>query len=125
MGGPEMIRLPNGRLVAAPEGATDRTRRGTAGWATALWWVDLQNGRLIDLLRLPSAGDCSYPGMVYHDEMLWVSYYSAHEEPATGGYGKTNLTGQSQAGGKGPRDCLVNGMLPRYNPLGRIDRWDE
>ena len=32
------------------------------------------------VLRLPSAGDCSYPGLVWHDELLWISYYSTHEE---------------------------------------------
>ena len=31
------------------------------------------------VLALPSGGDCSYPGMVWHDGMLWVSYYSSHE----------------------------------------------
>ena len=30
-------------------------------------------------LILPSGGDCSYPGMVWHDDLLWVSYYSSHE----------------------------------------------
>lgn len=27
----------------------------------------------------PSGGDCSYPGMVYEEPYLWVSYYSSHE----------------------------------------------
>ena len=31
------------------------------------------------LLQLPSGGDCSYPGMVWHDGLLWLSYYSSHE----------------------------------------------
>jgi hypothetical protein len=32
-------------------------------------------------LRLPSGGtDTGYPGMVWHDNKLWVSYYSAHED---------------------------------------------
>ena len=35
-------------------------------------------------LWLPSGGDCSYPGMVEHDELLWLSYYSSHE-------GKTSI----------------------------------
>ena len=30
--------------------------------------------------KLPSGGDTSYAGMVWHDGMLWISYYSSHEE---------------------------------------------
>lgn len=36
------------------------------------------------LLVLPSGGDTSYPGLVYHDGLLWVSYYASHE-------GKTSI----------------------------------
>jgi hypothetical protein len=36
------------------------------------------------VLTLPSGGDCSYPGMVWHDDRLWISYYSSHE-------GKTSI----------------------------------
>jgi len=32
------------------------------------------------VLTLPSGGDCSYPGMVWHDGLLWMSYYSSHED---------------------------------------------
>ena len=32
------------------------------------------------VLTLPSGGDNSYPGMVWHDTLLWTSYYSSHEE---------------------------------------------
>ena len=39
---------------------------------------------LIPLLTLPSGGDCSYPGMAWQDDILWVSYYSSHE-------GKTSI----------------------------------
>jgi hypothetical protein len=35
-------------------------------------------------LALPSGGDCSYAGMVWHDDLLWISYYSSHE-------GKTSI----------------------------------
>lgn len=30
-------------------------------------------------LTLPSGGDTSYAGMVWHDGLLWASYYSSHE----------------------------------------------
>jgi hypothetical protein len=31
------------------------------------------------VLELPSGGDCSYAGLAWHGERLWVSYYSSHE----------------------------------------------
>ena len=36
------------------------------------------------VLTLPSGGDTSYAGMVWHNDLLWVSYYSSHE-------GKTSI----------------------------------
>lgn len=36
------------------------------------------------VLKLPSGGDTSYPGMVWHQGLLWLSYYSSHE-------GKTSI----------------------------------
>ena len=32
------------------------------------------------ILALPSAGDTSYASMVFHDGLLWISYYSSHED---------------------------------------------
>jgi hypothetical protein len=38
---------------------------------------------LAPLLELPSAGsDCGYPGLLWHDGRLWVSYHSSHEAKA-------------------------------------------
>ena len=31
---------------------------------------------------LPSGGDTSYPGLVWHQGKLWMSYYAAHEGKA-------------------------------------------
>jgi hypothetical protein len=31
------------------------------------------------MLELPSGGDCSYPGLLWHDDSLHVTYYSSHE----------------------------------------------
>ncbi|MFV1963959.1 MAG: hypothetical protein ACC628_00945 [Pirellulaceae bacterium] len=39
---------------------------------------------LIEALQLPSGGDTSYAGLVWHDDMLWISYYASHE-------GKTSI----------------------------------
>jgi hypothetical protein len=77
IGGPHLLRLPDGRLIAA-------VRFYDGGARTAVAAIDRETGRLRELLRLPSGGDTSYPGLVWHDGLLWVSYYSSHE-------GKTSI----------------------------------
>ncbi len=72
IGGPHIIQLPDGRLLAA-------VRLYDGGARTSLCWVDAEKGTLDECLKLPSAGDTSYAGMLWHDDHLWVSYYSAHE----------------------------------------------
>jgi hypothetical protein len=76
-GGPHMLRLPDGRFVA-----TGRLYDGKV--RTSLCWLDPTKGTLTEFLTLPSGGDTSYPGLVFHDGILWVSYYSSHE-------GKTSI----------------------------------
>jgi hypothetical protein len=77
IGGPHMIRLPDGRIVAAVRMYDRQTR-------TSLCWVDPEAGTLTEFLSLPSGGDTSYAGLVWHEGVLWVSYYSSHE-------GKTSI----------------------------------
>ncbi len=72
IGGPNFLRLPDGRLVAAV-----RLYDGTV--RTSLAWLDADAGRLTEFLKLPSGGDCSYAGLAWHEGLLWVSYYSSHE----------------------------------------------
>jgi len=72
-----MIALPDERLVAAVRLYDNPVR-------TSLCNVDPQSGRLHEMLALPSGGDTSYPGLVWRDGLLWVSYYSSHE-------GKTSI----------------------------------
>jgi len=72
IGGPHMIALPDRGLVAA-------VRLYDAPVRTALCSVDRQSGRLQEMLALPSGGDTSYPGLVWRDGLLWISYYSSHE----------------------------------------------
>jgi hypothetical protein len=72
LGGPQMIKLPDGRVVVAA-----RMYDGTV--RTSLSWLNLNEAKLKEFLRLPSGGDSSYPGMVFRDGVLWVSYYSSHE----------------------------------------------
>jgi hypothetical protein len=76
-GGPNFIQLPDGSLIA-----------GTRDYATkpkcSTLVARLADGKLVPLVTLPSGGDTSYPGLVWHDGILWVSYYSSHE-------GKTSI----------------------------------
>lgn len=46
---------------------------------------------LIPQLILPSGGDCSYPGMAYHEGFLYISYYSSHEGSAAIYFAKVDL----------------------------------
>lgn len=77
IGGPHMVQLPDGRIVAA-------VRLLNGGARTALCWLDPEAGTLGEFIKLPSGGDTSYAGLVWHDDLLWVSYYSSHE-------GKTSI----------------------------------
>jgi hypothetical protein len=79
LGGPGLLRLPDGRIVAAGRLYEPRPR-------TALLWLDFleRESRLREFAELPSGGDNSYPGLVYEDGILYVSYYSSHE-------GKTSI----------------------------------
>lgn len=72
IGGPHMIRLDDGRLLACVR-LYDETVR------TALCRVDVEQGKLTEALTLPSGGDTSYAGLVQHGGLVWVSYYSSHE----------------------------------------------
>ncbi|MDF1814901.1 MAG: sialidase family protein [Verrucomicrobiales bacterium] len=73
IGGPNMIQLPDGNIIAATRLYDKKAR-------TSLSWLDPEKGEMTECLTLPSGGDTSYPGMVWKDGVLWVSYYSSHEE---------------------------------------------
>ena len=76
LGGPNFIRLPNGELWAASRSHV------TSEPVTVLARMTRESYEPV--LTLPSGGDNSYPGLVWHDDLLWVSYYSSHE-------GKTSI----------------------------------
>ena len=77
VGGPAMIRVPGAGLIAVVRLYDKKVR-------TAVCSVDPAAGTLTELVGLPSGGDTSYPGLVWHDGLLWVSYYASHE-------GKTSI----------------------------------
>ena len=76
LGGPNFIRLPDGSLWAS-----SRSYPGGAKTVIGRMTVD---GAYKPELTFPSGGDTSYAGLVWHDGLLWMSYYSSHE-------GKTSI----------------------------------
>ncbi|MDC0935551.1 sialidase family protein [Pirellulales bacterium] len=72
IGGPEMIQLPDGRLLAT-------VRLYEPDEHTSLCWIEPEAGTLDEFLKLPSGGDTSYAGTVWHEGLVWISYYSSHE----------------------------------------------
>lgn len=81
VGGPELLILPEGHLLGAGRRyLPDKT------WKTSLLWIDPQSGQIDEALQFLSGGDCSYPGLVLHDGVLYVSFYSSHE-----GIGKSSI----------------------------------
>ncbi len=69
---PHLLSLSDGRIVAAGSTATVQRR-------TVLCWLDPDAAALKEFLALPSGGEDGYPGLVFQDGTLWVSYDSSHE----------------------------------------------
>jgi hypothetical protein len=77
VGGPNFIVLARDAMIAGGRFyGPDRNHKTALGRMTL-------NGYEPEL-TLPSGGDNSYPGLVWQDGTLWVSYYSTHE-------GKTSI----------------------------------
>lgn len=71
-GGPNFVKGPDGNWWAAG-------RIIKKGAKTVVCRLDVTRGKLEPVLELPSGGDTSYPGLVWHDRTLWISYYSSHQ----------------------------------------------
>jgi tRNA A-37 threonylcarbamoyl transferase component Bud32 len=104
VGGPNLIELPDGRILAGGRLYGEKTR-------TALFWLDLQASTLTEALVLPTFGETSYPGFEWHDETLWVSYYSSHEGKT--GIHLARIDVQSATAGRA--DQIVRGDYGRSN----------
>jgi hypothetical protein len=81
IGGPALLdqasyALPNGWLIGAGRRFSDKPAKERR---TSLFLVDPAKGALTNLLLFESGGDTSYPGLVFHRGVLWLSYYSSHE----------------------------------------------
>ena len=73
LGGPNFIRTPDGRLWATTRYRDDGGRPRTV-------LARMTRDNVVPVLTLPSGGDTSYAGMVWREDLLWISYYSSHEE---------------------------------------------
>jgi hypothetical protein len=45
-----------------------------------LHWFDPDKGTLTKCLKFPSRKDTSYAGIVWSKGLLWMNYYSSHED---------------------------------------------
>jgi hypothetical protein len=73
LGGPNLIVLPDGGLLAGTRGGHEDKK-----YTTELLRIE-PDGSAATALTLPSGGDTSYPGFVLENDRLLVSYYSSHE----------------------------------------------
>ena len=88
IGGPNFLILPGGAMVAS--GRQYRSKPDTNKTFVGPMTLEGVKPELV----LPSGGDCSYPGMVWHDGLLWLSYYSSHESHTAIYLAKIRLSGE-------------------------------
>lgn len=69
LGGPNFLILADGSMWA--------TSRATSGSNETTILASMSLNSYDPILTLPSGGDCSYPGMVYLNGILYISYYSS------------------------------------------------
>ncbi len=71
LGGPNIIQTPQGYWLLG-------SRKYSQNARTSLYTLG-RSARYKELIEFPSGGDTSYPGMLIHENELWMSYYSSHE----------------------------------------------
>jgi hypothetical protein len=84
LGGPNFIELPDGSIWAGTRNYVNTLKPPDAKKGASTVLCRMTRESLEPLLLLPSGGDNSYPGLVWHNDLLWMSYYSSHE-------GKTSI----------------------------------
>lgn len=78
LGGPNFIRLPEEKFDDQLIAATRSYAGGAKTVVGAMTRKDFE-----PVLTLPSGGDTSYAGLLWHNGLLWVSYYASHEGKAS------------------------------------------
>lgn len=79
LGGPNFIVLPDQRMFAAGRILI----LNPYGFYAKTILAEMNEFDFNPLIVLPSFGDCSYPGLVFHEGVLWMSYYSSHEQQSS------------------------------------------
>lgn len=76
LGGPHLVRLSKKYWILST-----RSFNADRSVCTSLFALN-KKGETTKLMTLPECGswDCSYPGMEIHNGILYVSYYSSHED---------------------------------------------
>ena len=82
LGGPDFVELPDGRWIAGTRIYDKKTGGPAEKVGTIVASIDAAF-QLTPLVTLPSGGDTSYSGFVWHEGLLWTSYYSSHEGKAS------------------------------------------
>lgn len=71
LAGPDLLVLEDGTRVVGARTTLGGEKRTVVG-------VLEDDGRVTNLVELPSGGDTGYPGLVQYREDVWASYYSSH-----------------------------------------------
>ena len=90
VGGPNFLVLPSNDIWAAGRGYPPEGPR--------TFIARMDDRGYMPALELPSGGDCSYPGLVWHRGHLWVSYYSSHEGKTSIYLARIRLSEEGSAG---------------------------
>lgn len=89
VGGPNFIILANGEMIATGRSYPDGAKTVVAA---------MNRESYEPCLTLPSGGDTSYAGMVWHEDILWISYYSSHEGKSAIYFAEVSLREKAESG---------------------------
>ncbi|HEX2787461.1 MAG TPA: T9SS type A sorting domain-containing protein [Ignavibacteria bacterium] len=84
IGGPNIIKLSNGKIIVA-----GRLQNPTR---TSLLSLDTTTFTVNEIISLESSGDTGYPGLLEHNDSLFITYYSSHSSNARIYLSKVSLT---------------------------------
>ncbi len=94
-GGPDFVVLPDGRWIAGTR--IYAKAQGGPAEKTGTIIADVENFQLTPSVTLPSGGDTSYSAFVWHQGILWTSYYSSHEGKTSIYLAKVRLSEKSKS----------------------------
>ncbi len=85
LGGPNFDIIPINKILIGTRVYSDE------GAYTALM-MGKKNEKFVEIMKLPSGGDTSYPGMFSIGGYIWMSYYSSHEGKSSIYYARIPLS---------------------------------